>query len=228
MEMNVYATLALCPLFKGIPEREIRGIVHEKNCSIRRYHSGSIVAFRGDRYEELWIVVEGRLRAEFQSHRGKVLKVETLNAKELVASSVLFAPSNFLPVTLTSEEEVKICVIPKREVLRMLQTDSRVLLNYLEDTGSRLSLLAEKLNMLQFSTIREKIAHYLLDEAEKQGSESVKLPLSKEALSEVFGVTRPALSREFSHLCEMGFIQQEGAVIHILDRVELLELIEAP
>jgi CRP-like cAMP-binding protein len=228
MDMNVYAALARCPLFKGVPESEIHEIVHERNCAVRSYHRGSIVAFRGDRYEELWIVVEGRLRAEFQSHRGKVLKVETLHAKELVASSVLFAPSNHLPVTLTSEEDVKICVIPRREVLRMLQTDSRVLLNYLEDTGFRLSLLAEKLNMLQFSTIREKIAHYLLDEAEKQGSESVRLPLSKESLSEVFGVTRPALSREFSHLCDAGFIQQEGTVIHILDREELLELIEAP
>ncbi|MFO7849593.1 MAG: Crp/Fnr family transcriptional regulator [Spirochaetia bacterium] len=228
MESSVYEALVNCSLFKGLSKEEISELIGRHNCTVRRHNRGSIVAFRGDRYSELWIITEGRLRAEFQNYRGKVLKVESLEPHEIVASSVLFAPHNYLPVTLVAEEETKVCIIRKKNVLELLRADSRVLLNYLEDTGFRLSILAEKLNMLQFSTIREKIAHYLLDEADKQGTDSPRLSLSKEALSEVFGVTRPSLSREFSRLCDEGTLQREGAVVHILNREELLELIEGP
>ena len=228
MDTSVYRALRDSALFRGISESEISGLVGERNCNVRTHHRGSIVAFRGDRYEDLWIIIEGLLRAEFQNHRGKVLKVESLKAHELVASSVLFAPQNYLPVTLIAEEDTRICSISRKNVVKMLQSNSTVLFNFLQDTGFRLSILAEKLNMLQFSTIREKIAHYLLDEADKQGTDSPVLSLSKEALSEIFGVTRPALSREFSHLCREEFIRQEGSMVHILDRESLLDIIEAP
>ncbi|MFW6343337.1 MAG: Crp/Fnr family transcriptional regulator [Sediminispirochaetaceae bacterium] len=226
MDSSVYTSLVNCTLFKGLSKEEISSLIGRHNCTVRRHNRGSIVAFRGDRYADLWIITEGRLRAEFQNHRGKILKVESLAPHEIVASSVLFAPENYLPVTLIAEEDTKICAIRRKDVLELLRCDSRVLINYLEDTGFRLSMLAEKLNMLQFSTIREKIAHYLLDEADKQGTDSPRLSLSKEALSEVFGVTRPSLSREFSHLCDEGTLQQQGAVVHILNRDELLNVID--
>jgi predicted transcriptional regulator len=41
--------------------------------------------------------------------------------------------------------------------------------------------------------------------------------MTKEALAEVFGVTRPSLSRGFQQLCDEGLIRQEGRVIHLLD-----------
>ena len=227
MNTSIYRLLNRCTLFTGLTLTELARLVDEHNCNVITHHKGSVVAFRGDRYNSLWILIDGRLRAEFQNHRGKVLKVESLKPGEIVASSVLFAPNNFLPVTLIAEEDTKICSIPKRKVIEIL-ADPRVLTNYLEDTGFRLSFLAEKLNMLQFSTIREKIAHYLLDEVDRQGMNRLRLPLSKEALSDVFGVTRPALSREFSNLCDEGILSREGRIIHVLKPDELMNIVEAP
>ncbi len=228
MDALDYRALASSPLFQGIGEEELQVLIEGKDCSIRRYHRDGIIAFRGDRYDELWILIDGRLRAEFHSHRGKVLKVESLKAHEVVASSVLFAEKPYFPVTLIAEEDSKICAISRNSVLKLLQKDERILRNYLRDTGDRLSLLAEKINMLQFTTIREKIAHYLLDEGQRQESDSPRLSYSMEVLSELFGVTRPALSREFSHLCEDGIIGREGHIVHFLDREALEEIIDSP
>lgn len=226
--MNIlsYPAIFKCTLFREVETHDIIRLLKQHSCRIRKHNSGSIVAFRGDTYSELWIIIKGQLRAEIQNHRGKVLIVETLHTGEVVASSILFAPHNYLPVTLVAEQETEICTIPKNEVINMFQENQNILLNYLHDTGARLSFLAEKLNMLQFETIKEKIAHFLLDESEKQGTESISLSLSRLELSELFGVTRPSLSREFSHLSEKGIIRSDGKLLHILKPIALVHMLK--
>jgi CRP/FNR family transcriptional regulator, dissimilatory nitrate respiration regulator len=118
MDAAVYRALAFSSLFRGLDEVELSGLIETKNFLVRSYHRGAIIAFRGDRYEELWIVAEGRLRAEFQNHRGKVLKVESLKVNELVASSVLFAADPCLPVTLIAEEDSKLFGVTRPSLSR--------------------------------------------------------------------------------------------------------------
>jgi CRP-like cAMP-binding protein len=87
--------------------------------------------------------------------------------------------------------------------------------------GSKLTLLAQKIRFLQFGTIRQKIAGYLLDEMRKQRSSSLKIPYTKEALSEIFGVTRPSFSRVFSELCHEKIIRQKGKTVTVLNAAKL-------
>ena len=218
--------LIACHLFDGMQRSEVENLFFGEQYQLFYYNPGALIAFRGDVYTNLWIIVQGRVSAEFQDFGGKVLKVETLKTSEPVASSILFAPQNNLPVNLTAETDVALCSIPRPQVIRLLQQNERFLTNFLQDTGLRLSILAEKLRLVQFATITEKIASYLLDQADTQGTESPVLPLTKEALAEIFGVTRPSLSREFSHLCGRGILSQAGRQIHILKREELEAALE--
>lgn len=224
-EEHLKALLA-CHLFDGMQRSKVENLFFGEQCHLFYYNQGALIAFRGDVYTNLWIIVEGSIAAEFQDFSGKVLKVETLKTSEAVASSILFAPENNLPVNLTAETKVVICSIPRPQVIRLLQQEERFLTNFLRDTGHRLSLLAEKLRLVQFSTITEKIASYLLDQADKQGTDSPILPITKEALAEIFGVTRPSLSRDFSQLCARGILSQAGRQIHILKREELEAALE--
>lgn len=210
-----------CHLFDNMREDQIERLFSAGDCKVHTYNREALIAFRGDVYTDLWIIVEGRVAAEFQDYSGKILKVETLKESEAVATSILFAPENMLPVTLTAETQVSICSLPRPRVIKLLQQEEQFLTNFLKDNGLRLSILAEKLRLVQFSSIKEKIASYLLDQADKQGTDSPQLPVTKETLAEIFGVTRPSLSREFSHLSAEGLISQEGRRIHILERSEL-------
>ena len=218
MRAGHLTALKNCHLFDKMPGDKVERLFLEGGCHLHTHNRGSIIAFRGDAYSDLWIIVEGRIAAEFQDYSGKVLKVETLKESEAVATSILFAPENVLPVTLTAETEVHICNIPRPRVIKLLQQEEQFLTNFLQDNGLRLSILAEKLRLVQFSSIKEKIASYLLDQADKQGTDSPKLSVTKETLAEIFGVTRPSLSREFSRLCSEQVLSQEGRQIHILKR----------
>ncbi|HKK65001.1 MAG TPA: Crp/Fnr family transcriptional regulator [Clostridia bacterium] len=221
MQENHLKALHDCHLFDGMQRGDVENLFSGEQCHLLRYNRGALIAFRGDVYKNLWIIVEGRIAAEFQDFSGKVLKVETLKTSEAVASSILFAPENNLPVNLSAEAYVVICSIPRPQVIRLLQQNERFLTNFLRDSGLRLTIVAEKLRLVQFATITEKIASYLLDQADTQGTDSPVLPLTKESLAEIFGVTRPSLSREFSQLCARGVLSQRGRHIHILKREEL-------
>jgi CRP-like cAMP-binding protein len=227
MTRELLEKLEKCPLFAEVDFRLLEKLSRPGVCTRLLFHTGAMAAFRGDEYLNLWVLVRGKLSAEFRDYNGRVLKVENIQAPESVASAVLFSPDRQLPVNLLALEDTEICSIPRRHVLEMMQKDQAFLLNYLKDSGLRLTVLAEKLRLLHFSTIREKIASYLLDLADKQSTDSPILSISRETLSEIFGVSRPSLSREFSHMAGEGFFLQEGRQVHLLDRRGLEDILNS-
>jgi CRP-like cAMP-binding protein len=225
LEMGDIQSLCRAQLFRGIPGEELTGLLQDAGGTVRSWHRGAIIAFRGDRYQQLMILLEGEVSAEFRDYDGRVLKVENLRAGEPLAAAVLFSSTPYLPVNVVAASDVRIYSLPRRELLQLCRRDGRVLENLLQDHGDKLSILAEKLRLVHFSTIRSKIAGYLLDQADTGGTDNLDLPLSKEKLAELFGVTRPALSREFSRLCTEGILRQEGRRVQLLDRRALQEII---
>ncbi len=219
-------SLRRCPLFHGVERRDLERLLAAAGRAVRTCRKGSLIAFRGDPYGKLLVILSGSLSADFQDYRGKSMKVETLRAHEAVATAVLFAPDNLLPVTLTAAEDTRLLEIPRPAVLALMRQSGRFLENYLASNGAKLTLLAEKLYLQRFATIRRRIAGYLLDQADKQGTDSPRLAVTKEALAEIFGVTRPSLSRSFAQLRREGILQPEGRTVHILKRPALEALAE--
>jgi CRP-like cAMP-binding protein len=86
--------------------------------------------------------------------------------------------------------------------------------------------LAQKIRFLQFNTIRKKIAEYLLGQMQIQKTRSLVLPHSREMMAELFGVSRPSLSRVFSELCQHGVLKSEGKHCTVLEPARLRALAE--
>ncbi|MFP4563936.1 MAG: Crp/Fnr family transcriptional regulator [Spirochaetia bacterium] len=225
--MDIKHLLKACGMFKNDTEAEsCLRLFDSLKYSVKKYHRGAIVMFRGDLYEHLFILAEGTLSAEMEDLKGRVLKVETLKAPDKIAPGILFAEDNHLPVTLKTVTETTILSLPKESVFAICRENRYFLLSLLRDAGNKIVFLAEKMRLIKFSSIREKIASYLLDQAERQGSNMVELKISKETMSELFGVARPSLSRVFSEMTDEGILRQEGRSVYILDRQELELLLE--
>jgi CRP-like cAMP-binding protein len=218
LEIEYITALTKSSLFKGVKAAEISELFQGQHVFVKRYSKGALVAFRGDIYENFFIILKGSVSTEFHDYSGRTLKVESITASEPVAAALVFAEDNSLPVDISAETETEILCLPKKTVLHLLQSSEKVLMNYLGDAGHKIQLLAEKLRLIRFKTIRQKISSHLLNLSCKQGSESVELKISKEILAELFGVARPALSREFSAMNDEGLIKQEGKFIHIIDK----------
>lgn len=209
--------LARCSLFAALPTEEVERICSRINIGIHRYEPGAVIKLRGERYEDLLIVGRGEIVASIEDLSGKTLRVEALPAPSIVASAVFFAEHNLLPVTISASRETMLFSLSRKSVLWIARNYEECLSSLLADMGNRVVFLAEKLRMAQFATIEQKLAVFLLEQMQRQGSREVRIHHTKQQLSEIFGVTRPALSRVFATLCEEGLFEYGQSWVRITD-----------
>jgi len=82
-------------------------------------------------------------------------------------------------------------------------------------------MLNGKVKSLSFTTIRQRVVNYLLDEYLHQKSDLLTLPRRHE-MANLLGIPRPSLSRELAHLQADGLIHLNRQGIGLLS-IENLE-----
>ena len=193
---------------------------------IRNYVAGSLVVQAGDEVRFLHILLKGSVKGEMVDFTGKVIKIEDIVPPRPLAPAFLFGSQNRYPVNITTSEFVEVLSIPRDSFLSMLQRNEKVLINFINIVSSRGQFLSDKIKFLSFTTIKGKLAQYLLDLLAQAGSEHFTLPHSQSQLSELFGVARPSIGRAISELNRKGIIRTEGKQVQIPDPDRLLELLK--
>jgi CRP/FNR family transcriptional regulator, dissimilatory nitrate respiration regulator len=218
-----YKLLENCPVFKGVSENESKKLLNEIHFQVKSYAKGDMVAIAGDKVNNLFIILSGSVKGEMIDYSGKTIKIEDIEAPRPIATAFLFGKENSFPVTVTANNDVRILAIPVSEFLKLLQGNTRILVNYLNSISSRSQFLSQKLNFLNFKTIREKVAHFLLQQAGEKHN-SIEVKETQQQLSELFGVTRPSLARVLSEMQrEKLFIIKKKTVI-LLNKKKLNEI----
>ncbi len=225
MEKRIYHLLSQSPVFKGLTPVEIAELVNKVKYRLKKYLKGQTVALRGDRCEELIIVLEGSIRGEMLDLSGKLVEVETIPAPQPIAAAFIFGHKNEFPVDAVANEDVVLLSIPRNSLVQLMQLSPQVLTNYLDAVSSRAHFLSEKLWFMSFKTIKEKLAQYILSVAREK--DQLVLPRNQEELSEYFGVTRPSLSRVMAELERENIIEYDRQKVTIKNRQRLIRLLES-
>ncbi|MBI9105793.1 MAG: Crp/Fnr family transcriptional regulator [Spirochaetales bacterium] len=212
-------------LFQGFDPVALKLILEQYRTPLLVYPADHLVMLRGDSIESLHILIKGQLRAQIQGLNGKNLRIEVLKTHQIVASGILFSRDNRLPVSLYTETEVEMLSIPKTAVLALCRENQDFILSYFTEMGDKITFLAEKIRLFQFTTIKQKIAGYLLGQTGDRKLSTIRLVYGREVLAELMSVTRPALSREISALVHDGIIEVQGRVVNITDRQALEDLL---
>jgi len=215
----------MSPMFRGLKPDEIQGLIERVGHSVKSFGKGQTIAQREEEVKNLCIIVDGSVKGEMVDFSGKILKIEEMQAPMPIAHAFLFGERNRFPVDVVALEDCKILFIPKADFMRLMQQNATVLSNYLNAISNRAQFLSNKLWFLSFKTIKEKIAHYLLNISRSESKTTIVLPKSHQELAEFFGVTRPSLARVFSDLEAEGVITVNRREINIINKGKLMEMI---
>ena len=218
---NKTDTLQRSFLFNGVPPEKICDIVKKVHHQVKTYQKGELIASNGDPCNTLKIIIEGSVIGEVMDFQGKSLRIEKLGVAETIASAFIFGESNTYPVDVIAEEPTKLLVIPRADLMGLFYENQRVLKNYLDIISNRTQHLTKKIKLLGLQSIRGKIAHYLLEQVQQEGSHSLLIKHSQSALANMFGVSRPSLARVIRNLHDEKVIDAVGKHITILDKVAL-------
>lgn len=196
------------PLFEGLDQHTIDCLL-DHNCRVRKYPPGEPVALQGDVYKELFIVDKGLLRTEMTDAEGTRVTLEEIIAPRTVAPAFLFASNNCLPVSIFAVQPSSVVSIPKNKLITIMHNDNRVLENYLRIISDRSRFLSDRLRLISFGTIKSKLRSYFLELTRDNSYGTFTIPHTHQELADMFGVTRPALSRAIRQLEDSGIIRRK-------------------
>ena len=192
--------LANVSLFKGLNPQEISDCLRKVDFKIKDYKKNEIVFFRGDILKKVIIIINGTTHGEMQKFNGDTIVINQMKSGEVLASEFLFGNDNIFPVDLVTLENSKFLLFDKEKYLNLIQSDKRLLLNFINEISNKSQLLSKRIWFnFTHKTIEEKILSYINENAKNN---KIKFLPSISALAKKFEVTRPALSREISNLCK--------------------------
>ena len=214
------------PLFRGVTPERLFADLEEISFHTRSYKKGEILAQQGAVCNRLVILTKGSVRGEMIDYSGRLIKVEDIAAPRAIAPLFLFGEENRYPVEVTANEPTEVIELPKSSVLSLFRKNEQFLENYMNLSANYARTLSDKLFFMSFKTIRQKLASYLLRLYKQQQQTHITLDRSQQELSDYFGVSRPSLARELAHMQEDGLLIADRKHITILQKEELVRLIQ--
>lgn len=212
-------TLAKFKLFKEIEEKELVELFQKIKYEIKKFKKSDIVFFREEKIDGLFIILKGVLSAEMLKDNGDIQKIENLSGGDIIGSAFIFGNENNLPVDLIVLEEGELLHIDKNNLLKSFNTNEKFLINFLNEISDKTQFLSNKVwKSFNNKTIKEKALDYILENTENN---KVIFRHSIKELAELFGVSRPSLSRVISEFVEDEILRRDGKNKFILNKEKI-------
>ena len=215
MDIDTLQGLKQCPLFQDLAEAEIIDLMHSVRYRVVHYHKGDILAFEGSDCLYADIIIRGEMVASLMGPSGRIIRVAAHQAGKLLAPAFLFASDNQYPVTVEATTETTVLRLMPADLEKMLNSDQRLMMNYIRMLSNIVCQLTKKVRMLSMN-VREKVSLYLKEQSRLQQTKNIILPLSRQELADHFGIQKYSLLRCLNELKQEGVIRVEGRHIHIL------------
>ena len=200
-------TLRKTVIFNDLDEDTIKDILEKTKYEIKKYSLDEPIAFRGDEVKGLYIILKGTLITEMLTEEGNIIKIEELVPSDVIASAFIFGKNNSFPVDLSAKDEAEILFVERKEFLKLLFSQEKILENFLNEISNKTQLLTSKIwNSFNNKTIKKKFCDYV--KRNQKNNEFFIENLG--ALAEFFGVERPSLSRVLSELVKDEKLERIG------------------
>ena len=213
------AALRSCPLFAGLEEKAVLDFLSRAEAVPIAAGRGEHILEQGERQDGIYIILTGRARGERVTADGRMQTVNEFGPGELFGE-VLSSADMDSPVTVSMLEKGSFLRLSLASVLEAMGEDrasgERILRNLIGQISEKYFHLMNRIEMVLCPTLRGKIAIYLL-KYQKNGSNTVCAPHSREEQAAYLNCDRSALSRELSRLKKEGIIDYSGRAFTILD-----------
>lgn len=210
-------TLAKVAIFSGLDESELNFLA--QRAVARHYSPGQMVFGEGEPCAGLYVVESGHVRIFKSSANGReqVLNIEGPGSS--VAELPVFDGGNY-PASVSAVDDATLLFVSKQDFQSLCLTHPQVALKVLRVVGGRLRRLVGIIEELSFTTVRSRLASFLVRAAQREGKTAgsgieVTLPASNQELASQIGTVRELVSRNLSRFQADGLIHMNGRTVVI-------------
>lgn len=204
-------------LFKGLADEEIEGVLKASYSKEKVFVKGSMVFCESDKPGAVYVLLEGAVVVARDTLSGRRLILTQIEKPgEVFAEVYAFLDLPHYDMYAEALEDSRVLVID-RAIFDQEQNYAGLVLrsNMLNIFATKTYNMNRRIRILGSSSIREKIARFLI---ERQGKGSRVAVMPREEMADYLNVTRPSISREIGNMVSDGLIRVEGHELVVLDQ----------
>ena len=221
-------TLQTIPLFSELSSEQLNKVTALSE--LKQLTKNEILFLEGDFYKGFYIQLKGAVKIYKTSSDGKESVVHLIQPFSVYADIPLFEGKNY-PTTAQALDEGLALFIPKEEFINLIKENHEVSLKMLAGFAKRLKSMVGQIDDLQNKEVKNRLAKYLLNEINQNGTINlpeplVKLNVPKSTIASYLGTITETLSRTFNKMQNEKIIRVDGKKIFVSDIDKLKELAE--
>lgn len=220
-----FEALERSALFKGFSVADLDVMLEQTPHRVQRYDKEEVVFKRRDVATWIGIVLEGRVQVEKTFPNGSRVNISVRALGEMLGHAAAFSKARRYPCDVTALEKSSIVMIRRDDLLHLMQRDSRVLENFTTEIATATYMLQQRIELLSYSGIAQKVAFWLLMERRQHGRSVIPVPESVTRWALLMNVSRPSLHRELRNMEARGLIRYASHAVEILDMEGLQALL---
>ena len=217
--------LARVPLFSGFAPRELEALVPAARAIA--VAARDEVFHKGDAGSQLYVVIDGRLKALTTSPEGDDVVFNVMGPGEVFGEMALLAETP-RSATVRAIESCDLLVLDRRDFLAFLKRNPDVAVRMLTLLVERLVRVSELVEDIQFLKLPVRLAKKFVLFAERYGRPSrngavkIDLKLSQEEWGDMIGTTRESVNKQMREWGDEGLIEIDAGFVTLL-RPEAIE-----
>jgi len=217
-------------LFRDISRDEIEKMFQCSKTVERFFEDEEYIFRQGEIPKHLFLVLEGTVMISKDFASGKRDVLFMVGQGDVFGEMFLFVDIKSYWYDAIAQGKVHVLEIPWEFFYcfckNACEHHRMITRNMLEIQSEKNFTMTRKLHLLSGTTLRERIALWLIEQTaeEDANTDIVKLSMNREELADYLGTTRPSLSRELMKMQQEHMIETEKNTIKIVDR-EALEML---
>lgn len=175
----------------------------------------------GDPCEGLYVVQTGSVKIFNISASGREQVLHIEKAGNTLAELPVFDGGNY-PASTAAVDPCTLLFISKKDFRALCLERPEMSLKVLKVVSLRLRQLVSIIEELSFTTVRNRLASWLLQQAREKGQKTIRgiefgLNINNQELAFQIGTVRELVSRNLSHFQSEGMLKIEGRNVVIQD-----------
>lgn len=227
---QIYPVLKRCALFRRIEEKELVALIGCLGAQLKSFRADDYIFLAGDEVNAVGIVISGIVEIMKENLAGNKHIVAFLESADMFAEGIVCTARRVSPVTVRTKEDAKILFIPYERIIKSCGNSCVFHINLIQNMmvvlGEKNVNLNRKLELLTLKGMREKIASYLLNEANERGSQMFQIMLNRTELADYLNVSRTSMCRELARMKEENIIDFYGNSFKVVNKEALAQCLE--
>mgnify|MGYP004641203949 FL=1 len=209
------------PFWPSLSERE-RDMVR-RSAVLRRYEKGALIHDGGNECLGMLLLLSGEIRTYLLSDEGREVTLYRLYAGDVcvLSASCVISQITF-DTQISAQQETEVLIIPASIVAALREEDLSLRCLLYELATQRFSDVMWAMQQILFKGLDRRLAGFLLDEAERTGSSTIRM--THEQIAQHISSAREAVARMLKNFSEDGLVSLKRGAITLLDRSALNDL----